>query len=201
MTKRSAFFFVFMLGCASNDAAAPVQEPDNGSPVVTSATASASTPPPPPTVQGDKPPPEMQAMLDAHNRLRAQHCAAPLVWSDTVARAAKTWVDKLASKGCMLQHSETNYGENISGGSSSTQTPDQVASMWYRENASYDFAHGGFSMRSGHFTQVVWRGSQRLGCAAASCGNDMRLWVCNYDPPGNMQGDFQRNVLPTSCKR
>jgi uncharacterized protein YkwD len=143
--------------------------------------------------------PELQAMLDAHNRLRAQHCAAPLVWSDAIARAAKAWADRLASRGCALQHSESQYGENIAAGSASTQTPDQVAALWYREKDHYDFARGGFSMRSGHFTQVVWRGSQRLGCAPAACG-DIRLWVCNYDPPGNMQGDFARNVLPTTCK-
>ncbi len=138
-------------------------------------------------------------MLDAHNRLRARHCAEPLVWSDALARVAKTWVDHLAARGCMLQHSETQYGENISAGSASTQTPDQVADLWYREGASYNFGSGGFSMRTGHFTQLVWRGSRRLGCAAASCG-DLRLWVCNYDPPGNMMGSFKTNVLPTSCR-
>jgi uncharacterized protein YkwD len=141
----------------------------------------------------------MQVMLGAHNRLRAKHCAEPLVWSDTVARAAKSWADHLAAHGCTLQHSETQYGENISGGTASTQTPERVVDLWYGETVAYDFGAGGFSMRTGHFTQVVWRGSRGLGCAAASCG-DLRVWVCNYDPPGNMQGDFQRNVLPTSCR-
>jgi uncharacterized protein YkwD len=197
---------LLIIACGSHDEAPPVQQPDN---VVTSASSSttssttapiASTPPTPTTSSSatDRLAPEARAILDAHNRLRAQHCAAPLVWSDTIATAAKTWVDRLAARGCALQHSQTNYGENISGGSASTQSPDQVVSLWYREHDHYDFARGGFSMRSGHFTQVVWRGSRSLGCASASCG-DIRLWVCNYDPPGNMQGDFQRNVLPTTC--
>jgi len=168
--------------CATHDAAPPIE----------------STAPVPTMTSGDKAPPELQAMLDAQNRLRAQHCAEPLVWSDTVARAAKSWADHLAARGCMLQHSETQYGENIAAGSPSTQTPERVASLWYSEKDAYDFGAGGFSMRTGHFTQLVWRDSRRLGCAAASCG-DLRVWVCNYDPPGNMQGDFERNVLPTSC--
>ena len=179
------------VACGSNDAAPPVQQPGSAPPVMTTGTQRTA---------GDTPPtPELQAMLDAHNARRARHCAEPLVWSDAVARAAKTWVDRLATRRCVLQHSETSYGENIAGGSASAMTPEQVVDMWYRENASYDYAHGGFSMRTGHFTQVVWRGSRRLGCASASCG-DIRLWVCNYDPPGNMQGDFQRNVLPTTCR-
>lgn len=179
---KRVIILLLAAACATHDAAPPVESS-----------------PPVPTAAGDKAPPELQAMLDAHNRLRAQHCAEPLVWSDTVARAAKSWVDHLAARGCGLQHSETQYGENISGGTASTQTPERVASLWYGEKDAYDFARGGFSMRSGHFTQLVWRGSRRLGCATASCG-DLRIWVCNYDPPGNMQGDFQRNVLPTSCR-
>ena len=198
--RNSILGLVMMIACGGHDEGPPVQQPDNGphdAPVAIASASAAPTvvqPPPPKTTLA----PEAQAILDAHNRLRAAHCAEPLVWSDTIARAAKTWVDRLASRGCQLQHSETNYGENIAGGSASTQSPDQVASLWYREKDNYDFARGGFSMRSGHFTQVVWRGSRQLGCASASCG-DIRLWVCNYDPPGNMQGDFQRNVLPTTC--
>ena len=189
------------IACGNHDEV-PAQQPDNA-PAVNSATSvpTASAPATTSTAAANVTlAPEAQAILDAHNRLRAQHCAEPLAWSDTVARAAKTWVDRLAARGCALQHSETNYGENISGGSASTQSPEQVVNLWYREHDAYDFARGGFSMRTGHFTQVVWRGSQRLGCASASCG-DIRLWVCNYDPPGNMQGDFQRNVLPTTCRR
>ena len=71
--------------------------------------------------------------------------------------------------------------------------------MWMQERAGYDFRGGAFSMETGHFTQVVWKGTQRLGCASATCAR-MQVWVCNYDPPGNMQGDFQRNVGP-SCNR
>jgi len=177
---------LWLAACATHntDAAPPIES----TAPVPSATASS----------GDKAPPEMQAILDAHNRMRAQHCAAPLVWSDTVARAAKSWVTHLAAS-CQLQHSQTPYGENISGGSPSTQTPEGVVNLWYREKAAYDFRAGGFSMSTGHFTQVVWRDSRRLGCATASCGG-LQLWVCNYDPPGNMQGDFQRNVLPTTCR-
>jgi len=184
--KYVAWYFV--VACGGQDAPV-VENPRPTAPTATTtATAAASATS------------EMQAMVDAQNRLRAAHCAPPLVWSTAVAEHAQKWADHLASRGCALQHSETEYGENISGGSLSTQTPDQVASLWYRENAGYHYAPGGFSMTTGHFTQLVWRGSQRLGCGAASCG-DLRVWVCNYDPAGNMQGDFNGNVLPTSCKR
>jgi hypothetical protein len=36
--------------------------------------------------------------------------------------------------------------------------------MWYGEIAKYDFRRGGFSMDTGHFTQVVWRSTTTIGC-------------------------------------
>jgi pathogenesis-related protein 1 len=38
---------------------------------------------------------------------------------------------------------------------------------------------------------VVWRGSNEIGCGVSSCplfGTTGLLWVCNYDPPGNIIG-------------
>ena len=68
---------------------------------------------------------------------------------------------------------------------------------WYDEIAKYDFAAPGFSQKTGHFTQVVWRNSKELGCAKASCsGKD--YWVCRYSPPGNIAGQFPENVQ--SCE-
>jgi hypothetical protein len=43
-------------------------------------------------------------------------------------------------------------------------------------------------------------GTSHLGCGAASC-KGMRIWVCQYDPPGNVDGEYRANVLPASCRR
>jgi uncharacterized protein YkwD len=180
------WLLLFLCACATHDAAPPVEQTTAAPTTSTTATSAPTT---------STTAPSAHPILDAHNRVRAQHCAEPLVWSDTLERAAKSWVDHLAGSGCQLQHSQTQYGENIAGGSPSTQTPEGVVALWYREKDAYDFRTGGFSMRTGHFTQLVWRGSRQLGCATASCGG-IQLWVCNYDPPGNMLGDFQRNVSP-----
>ena len=40
---------------------------------------------------------------------------------------------------------------------------------------------------AGHYTQMVWRDTTRLGCGEAQC-KGMLMVVCNYDPPGNYIG-------------
>ena len=135
----------------------------------------------------------------AHNRVRAEHCAPPLQWSDALAAEAQAWADHLAAAGCRFEHSQTDHGENLAAGTSGALDPDAVVAMWAREEEKYDYKKAGFSMATGHFTQVVWKDSQAIGCGVATC-RGMDTWVCNYDPPGNYEGQYRESVLPTSCR-
>jgi uncharacterized protein YkwD len=141
-----------------------------------------------------------QSFVDAHNADRAKHCAKPLAWSNEIARVAQAWADQLRAKGCVLQHSNNNYGENLAAGTAGTLDPDEVVKLWYDEGASYRFRDGGFSMSTGHFTQLVWRATTKIGCGHTMCDNKV-IWVCNYDTAGNVEGEYRENVLPATCKR
>jgi uncharacterized protein YkwD len=142
-----------------------------------------------------------QAFLDAHNRVRAKHCAPALTWSATLAGVAQKWADELAAKGCAFGHSPgRKYGENLAAGTVGALDPESTVAMWYDEIKLYKFPDGGFSMQTGHFTQVVWTTTTQVGCGHVQCkGND--IYVCNYDPPGNWEGQYKEHVLPTSCKK
>ena len=58
----------------------------------------------------------------------------------------------------------------------------------------------------GHLTQMVWKGTQKVGCVSIDCGNRMvvggqastmnKYTVCNYSPPGNVMGRYGLNVAP-----
>jgi len=140
-----------------------------------------------------------QAMVDAHNRARAKHCAAPLTWSAPLAQVAQRWANALRDKGCAFGHSGGSYGENLAAGTTGTLGADEVVGMWYDEVAHYKFPDGGFSMATGHFTQVVWRGTRQVGCGQSHC-KDMDIFVCEYDPPGNWEGQYRENVRPAGCR-
>ena len=138
------------------------------------------------------------ALLAEHNAVRARHCAAPLTWSPKLAAVAQAWADHLRDAGCGFDHSGNAYGENLAAGTRGTLDAAAIVGMWAGEVAAYDFKRGRFAMDTGHFTQVVWRGTTQLGCGSATC-NGMDVWVCNYDPPGNVTGGYQANVLAPGC--
>lgn len=143
---------------------------------------------------------EAEALVAAHNQVRAKHCAGPLTWSPKLAQIAQQWASSLRTQGCKFGHSGGQTGENLAAGTSGTLDPEAVVKMWYDEVALYRFPDGGFSMKTGHFTQVVWRGTTQVGCGRSQC-NGMDLWVCEYDPAGNWEGQYRENVLPPGCSR
>jgi pathogenesis-related protein 1 len=123
----------------------------------------------------------------AHNDVRAKVGVAPLRWSPALARHAQSWADRLASKGCPLEHRRTDaYGENLFW-SSAAATPSEVVDEWAAESSRYDHRKNSCKGVCGHYTQVVWAATRTLGCGMARCGA-AELWVCNYDPPGNVVG-------------
>ena len=77
---------------------------------------------------------------------------------------------------------------------------NKATQSWYDEIKDYSFARPGFSAATGHFTQVVWKGSSKLGVGIAFADNGRKaIVVANYSPPGNYQGQFPQNVLQAQC--
>jgi pathogenesis-related protein 1 len=142
---------------------------------------------------------DSKALVEAHNRFRAKHCAAPLSWSPKVAASAQKWANTIRDRGCALGHSGGQYGENLAAGTQGTLDERSIVAMWYDEVKRYSFGSGAFSMKTGHFTQLVWRGTTQVGCGHSQC-NGLDVWICQYDPPGNWQGQFRENVLPSGCR-
>ena len=120
-----------------------------------------------------------------------------MTWDDQVAAYAQNYANQRIGD-CDLAHSGGQYGENIYATSGSSK-PSDVVGSWVSEVKSYDYATNTCSdgQVCGHYTQVVWRKSERLGCGVTTCtanspfgGSDpWQFWVCNYDPPGNFNGE------------
>jgi uncharacterized protein YkwD len=136
---------------------------------------------------------DAQLWLKAHNDYRAQHSSPAVVWSGELAKNAQDWANA-----CTEAHAGTG-GENLCM-SSALQTPQWVVDYWYSEEPDYNYSNPGYSSTTGHFTQVVWKSTQKIGCAHAECPSAAwrHYWVCRYSPAGNVTfptGLFAENVL------
>jgi pathogenesis-related protein 1 len=126
-------------------------------------------------------------MLVAHNAVRAQVGDPPLSWSPRLAAAAQEWAEHLIATAGFYHRPGDRYGENlytISGGAAS---PRQVVDAWAAEAQDYDVRSNTCAGVCGHYTQIVWRATRWLGCAVAT-DPEREVWVCEYDPPGNVVG-------------
>ena len=102
--------------------------------------------------------------LKVHNLYRAQHGVPPLELSKEICSDSQEWADKLLAED-NLQHSQNSkYGENLYSGGN----PIQAVESWYDEGKDYTFGQEPSDWSSaGHFTQVVWKTSTKIG--RASC--------------------------------
>ncbi|CAL1702405.1 unnamed protein product [Somion occarium] len=138
---------------------------------------------------------DVQQYLSAHNVVRAQHGAQPLTWSDAAADKAQTWAN-----GCVFQHSGGRlgpYGENLAAGTGDSYGIHEAVKSWTDEVSEYDPN----DPQPSHFTQVVWKGTDQVGCAVQSCNNifppeygTAKYFVCEYFSQGNVIGQFPENV-------
>lgn len=102
------------------------------------------------------------------------------------------------------------YGQNIGAGYTPNQAGQMITNDMY--NGEIGFYPGPYDTDNidmtnfpqfGHFTQIVWKGTQNVGCATQFCPNGLvnagfTNWftVCNYGPPGNIRGAYANVGAP-----
>ncbi|XVE94080.1 hypothetical protein REPUB_Repub01dG0249900 [Reevesia pubescens] len=127
--------------------------------------------------------------LNAQNGARAKMHLQPLIWDDKLAAYAQKYANRRIGD-CGLVHSGGPYGENIAWGSGDLSIKDAVK-MWIGERAYYNSNSNtcAAGQMCGHYTQVVWHNTVRVGCAKVRCNKGGTFIICNYDPPGNYIGE------------
>ncbi|ODM99592.1 Golgi-associated plant pathogenesis-related protein 1 [Orchesella cincta] len=157
----------------------------------------------------------ISVFLARDNEFRARHGSPPFQLVKELNDQAQSWAENMASK-CQMYHSQNDdpgrqwhgatTGENLScgGGAVSKEDAAYIASNgWYEEIQDYPFPKGftggpSFS-KIGHFTQSVWKSTLYVGYGFAynpNCPSMKWFIAARYGPPGNMEGEYQENVLP-----
>jgi hypothetical protein len=137
-------------------------------------------------------------VLAAHNRERAAAGLQPLAWDEDLAAHAAEWGEHLAATG-ELEHADDDpgndpQGENLWLGTKGHFPPEEMVGMWIEEKKYYRpgifpaVSRTGNLDDVGHYTQLMWRRTGRVGCAL-SRGDDYDVLVCRYLEAGNVIGE------------
>jgi uncharacterized protein YkwD len=128
-----------------------------------------------------------RGMLAAHNAVRARVGMSPLAWSDRLAARSQDWADTLLARKQFIHRANSTYGENLFEIIGTTASAAQVVNAWAAESRDYDYNSNRCRGVCGHYTQIVSRDTKEVGCGVAR-GGGREVWVCDYDPPGNLVG-------------
>jgi pathogenesis-related protein 1 len=133
----------------------------------------------------------IQEILKAHNDVRAGLGLKPLKWN-LLLQAYATAYSLKRKFDCKLEHSDGPYGENLFWASPyGYYNYTDAVNNWVSEKEYYDYESNTCQpdQMCGHYTQVVWANTERVGCAEVKCLNGDQFLTCNYDPPGNYIGE------------
>jgi len=148
----------------------------------------------------DMEPAALTGITAAHNEARALDGVAALAWDADLAAIAQAWADSCTNVDGFPQIIDHNpgrgdsypgsVGENIYASGGTATGPDAVEA-WMDEKPFYDYGSnscsGSPSGGCGHYTQVVWAASTKLGCGISNCPGVTfpNSVVCDYSPAGN----------------
>ncbi|TEA25785.1 hypothetical protein DBR06_SOUSAS1210070 [Sousa chinensis] len=140
-----------------------------------------------------------------HNKFRSEVTPKAsdmlyMTWDPVLAQIAKAW-----ARNCQFAHNIqlklphklhpnfTSLGENLWTGSLYLFSVSSAVTDWYNEIQYYDFKTRKCDKVCGHYTQIVWADSYKVGCAVQFCSRVAGFeslrngahFICNYGPAGN----------------
>jgi len=143
-----------------------------------------------------------EEILASHAKCRKLHGLPALEWDEGCQITAEKWAIEIKKirkmeHGGLTHPSGKKMGQNLAmiGGNPFRDLPgDRATYMWYNECVDPGYTFGPKkNPGTGHFTQVVWRGSTHVGAARIKVG-DKSYVVANYLPAGNFVGRYKQNV-------
>lgn len=97
-------------------------------------------------------------------------------WDSNLAALAQEWADDCEYKQGNKENSVEEYiGQNILWNTDYTNISATAVKLWHDEVVDYNFESNSCNSKEvcGHYTQVMWADSYRLGCGKSSkCPDD-----------------------------
>lgn len=133
---------------------------------------------------------EKNDFLAIHNNYRKELGISSLEWDDDLAESALQWAQQLAQQNKIYHSQIPGKGENLYWGTSSYGKLYTLAEAAYAWGSEKSLMHGKkFDPKSGagHYTQMIWCNTRKVGAAVVRRNNDFYI-VAHYYPAGNWIG-------------
>lgn len=131
----------------------------------------------------------IKACLQGQNAARAEVGLPPLEWDDKLAHHASGWSDHLSENNYKLYHSTgTGQGENLYWYKGYGLSDEQICGrgiqafvdekpLWKRDGKPRISRSN--SEQWGHYTQIVWASTQKVGCAVETNKHNSQYLTCS----------------------
>lgn len=145
-------------------------------------------------------------ILAMHNDERESLRLAPLAWDPVLAADAARYARTMARTGVFAHSDRASRsmpsGENLWMGSRGAFDYDAMIDSFLDEKRLLrrggrmpDLSITGRWQDVGHYSQIIWRSTRRIGCALGE-GADFDYLVCRYFPAGNVYGQGPLDAEP-----
>lgn len=135
-------------------------------------------------------------LLAEHNELREKYGnVSDLSLDADLSSKAQAHADSLAQRQCKLENStDETVGENLYylESDDGKYTARHIVEYWLRRS---NFDHETKPRTTNHFTQIVWKASEKLGVGVARAANGAVYVAAFYFPRGNVVNYLDENVL------
>ena len=146
-------------------------------------------------------------LLQEINKYRNLHNARKLSSDSKIINDAQVYAESLSKNSDpnflipsdTYYESDKKYGENLFQCNKKfckTENISYVINLWYNESINYDYKLNKGLNITNNFTQMIWKGTKKMGCGIGYRDNeDNYKVVCFFYPKGNIEGKFEENVL------
>ena len=136
--------------------------------------------------------------LKYHNNCRKKHNVPKLELSIKLCNKSQEILENLFTNINYTNDRDNEYGENIYISDDSNfdaRKVENACKSWYQEKKKYNFESNKYQNETGHFTQMVWKETKKIGFGYTKTDQGKTYFLALYEPCGNELFCFKDNVL------
>ena len=134
-----------------------------------------------------------ERVVEAHNKLRSAVGVQDIQWSQELADSARNcaanFIQTCGGPECTTLHGQLEFytfpDPNV------RWSWEAVVGGWSDNGTFYNYEADtcAFPRNCDSYKQIVWANTTEVGCFQATCSNGSNLWICHYNPKGNVEGE------------